>query len=463
MKVAVNFLIVLFLLSAPATLPAQQVDSHSGMPGRAEGDTLALTIDQSIEIALENNPTMRVAVEKVNEAKSQVGEAGTAFLPQLEGQAGYTRLDMAPFFPTSKFMMFGGGTPPPGTPKKITIGLPDNFSASLTLSQPIFTGGKLKNSFEISKLARATAQSELTRTHKELIYQVKAAYWNLVRARQYEKVAAESLEQLRAHLNDVENMYNVGIAAKNDLLKSKVYYSKAKLGLMSARHGVKLARRNLCNTLGISIDKEIICTSNLEAIDTTEIDLDSAIETGLKKSPELKTMDYQKMMAAKQVEIARSGYIPDIFFSANLEYKYPDREYNKDFYTTWTVGFYAQMNLFDWGKAAYQGEEAKSRLKQVEVSRKGLKDGLILNITRAYLSVVEARNEIDAAKEALDQAEENFRVTDEKFKEGLVTNAELLDAQVMLTGAKTDFSNAFINYRMARADLARSMGLDQTR
>jgi len=426
-----------------------------------QGDTLYLTIEQCINIALKRNPDIIAAHERLRQAKSQVGEASTAFLPQLTAQAGYTRLDMAPFFPTSKFAMFGGGGMPPGEepiPKKITIGLPDNFSATLQLQQPIFTGGKIKNSFEISRLAREATENSLRITRKELIYRVKNAYWNLVRAKKFEDVARESERQLSAHLGDVQSMFDVGMAAKNDLLKSKAYYSKAKMGVIKARHAVELARRNLCNLLGIPLEKEIACTTELEEIDTTGIELDTAISKGLSSSPEIKALECQKKIVQKQLAITRSGYLPDVFFTANLGYKYPDREYNKDFYTTWTVGFYAQMNIFDWGKTAYQTESARSKLKETEVTIKGAKDGIILNITRAYLSLIEAKKEIEVAKEALEQAEENYRVTSEKFKEGLVTNTELLDAQVLLSNAKTDYSNAFINYRLAKADLERAMG-----
>jgi len=450
---------LLFLLSAILLNPVKGAGRPAG-DGAIHADTLKLTIEESVALALKYNPDLIAVAEKVEQARSRVGEAGTAFLPQVTAQAGYTRLDMAPFFPTSKFAMFGGGMPPGETdiPKKITIGLPDNFSATLQLQQPLFTGGKIKNSFDISRLAESAVRTNLLRARKELIYQVKNAYWNLVRARKFMEVAEESVEQLAAHLNDVQNMYDVGIAAKNDLLKSKTYYAKAKMGLLKAKHGVELARRNLCNIIGIPIEKEIICTTELEDIDTTAIDLKSAIEKGLARSPELKVLEYQKMIAGKELAISRSGYLPDIIFTANLGYKYPDREYGKDFYTTWTVGFYAQMNIFDWGKTAFKTEEAKSKIKEAEVTLKGVRDAMVLNITRAHLSVIEAKKEIEVAREALEQAEENYRVTNEKFKEGLVTNTELLDAQVLLSNARTDYSNAFINFRLAKADLARAMG-----
>ena len=149
-------------------------------------DTISLTLERSIELGFRNNKELQVAKERVKEAQAYVEEASTAFMPQLTGEMGYTRLDIAPFFPTAKFAQLGGGSMPPDDsgdiPKKITIGLPDNYSAALTLQQPIFTGGKLVDSYKISKMAKLSTESDLQRTNNELIFEIKKAYWNVINA-----------------------------------------------------------------------------------------------------------------------------------------------------------------------------------------------------------------------------------------------------------------------------------------
>lgn len=424
----------------------------------APADTISLSLEESVKLALANNKDLKVIEEKVREARSRVDEAGTSFLPKLTASAGYTRLDVAPFLPTSRFSTLFGSFAPPNLPREITIGLVDNYSTSLKLEQPLFAGGKIANTYEISRFAERGAETEVERTSAELVFQVKRAYLGCVKALKFEVVAAQSVKELEAQLKDVQARYDEGLAATNDVLKTKVYLSQAKLGLMKTGNAVRLARKSLCNLVGLPLESEVDFTTAVEAISPAAVDLDGAVKAGLGRRPELKGIGFEKMIARKDVQISRSGYLPDVFFFANLGYQYPDRDFARDFYTNWSVGLVAQLNVFDWGKTAYQTQESKSRLAQVEISEQSARDAVTLDVTRTYLALTEARDEIDVSREAVAQAEENYRVTNERFKEGLATNTDLLDAEVLLTNARITFSNALVDYVIAQADLSRAMG-----
>ncbi len=451
----------IFVLSA-LTLAAPLFTAEGGTA--APTDTLAISLDESVRLALAHNRDLKVMEEKVAEAQSKVREAGTAFLPQLTGSAGYTRLDIAPFLPTSRFSIFaGGGTTFPGVaiPKRITIGLTDNYSTSVKLQQPLFAGGKIKNAYDISRLAKSTAESELRQTTSELVFEVKRAYLACVKLREFEKVAGESVQQLEAHLRDLQAMSDAGLAATNDVLKTKVYHSESKLALMKAQHAVRLAKNNFCSIVDLPLSTEIAFISRADGVSPTRIDLDTAVRMGVEKRSEIRSMEYRKIMMKEEIATNRNGYFPDIYFFANLGYQYPDREYARDFCTTWSMGVLAQMNVFDWGRVVYKTRQSKSRLKQLEISEQSLKDGITLDVARTYLSLVEAWNEIEVARESVAQAGENYRVTDEMFKEGLATNTELLDAQLLLTNAKTTYRSAIVDYLIAQADLTRATGTPQ--
>jgi outer membrane protein len=108
----------------------------------------------------------------------------------------------------------------------------------------------------------------------------------------------------------------------------------------------------------------------------------------------------------------------------------------------------------------YRTRQSRSELRQIETAERSLRDAITLDVTEAYFSLLESWDEIEAARENVAQAEENYRVTAGRFKEGLATNTEMLDAQVILTGAKTVFGNANADYLVAQADLARAMGAE---
>jgi outer membrane protein len=440
----------------------------SALPLRAQAravqaaDTLALSLEKSVALALANNTDLKIAEEKVVEARSRVAEALAAFFPQFTGSASYTRLDMAPYIPTSRFTSLfgalGGGLPAAPIPTKITIGLPDNYATWLKLQQPLFTGGKIRNAHAMSSLAERGAESDVDRMTADLVFAVKRAYLSCVKARTLETVATESLQRIEAHMNDLEAMYQAGLAVNNDVLKTKVYHAQARLDLMKAQNAERLAQKELCNIVGLPLESAIAFTTTVDEVSPVQTNLDDAVRTGIERRPELKTLGLQKSIARADVAASRGGYLPDVFFFANLGYQYPDREYARDFYTSWNLGVMAQMSIFDWGAVASRVRESRSRFRQVEIAEAGARNDVALDVTRSYLTLVEAWNEIDVAREGVAQAEENYRVTDERFKEGLATNTDLLDAQVLLTKAKTTYGNAKVDYMIAQADMARALG-----
>ena len=343
-------------------------------------------------------------------------------------------------------------------PREITIGLRDNYRAALQLQQPLFAGGRILKTRDIARLAGNAAESDLNGAAGEIVYEVKRAYLSCVKAATIESVSAESVNRFEAHLADIAAMRDAGLAADNDVLKTKVYLSESRLALMKARHAVRLARTYFCNVVDLPLASEIVFTTSVEEAAPAGIDLETAVSAGLRKREELRSIEYRNRMTRKELEIARSGYLPDISFFANLNYLYPNREYEHDFYSSWSMGILAQMNVLDWGRTVYRTRQSRSRLRQIETAERSLRDAITLDVTEAYFSLLEAWDEIEAARENVAQAEENHRVTAGRFREGLATNTEMLDAQVLLTGARTIRGNAIADYLIEQADLARATG-----
>jgi len=420
-------------------------------------DTLAVSLEESVRIALERNKSLAVAREKTNEARARAGETRTAFFPQITGSAGYTRLDVAPYIPTSRLGAIGAAGALPG---EIEIGLRDSYQATLRLQQPLFTGGRIMRSHDIARLAGNAAEAELEGEAGELVYEVKRAYLSCVKAANTESSAAESVRRLEAHLADIEAMRGAGLAADNDVLKTKVYLSESRLALMKTRHAFRLAKTYFCSVVDLPLASEIAFTSNAEAAAPAGIDLETAVETALRKRQELRSIEYRTRMTRKELDVARSGYLPDVSFFASLNYLNPNRELERDFYSSWSMGVLAQMNVFDWGRTVYRTRQSRSRLRQIETAERSLRDAITLDVTEAWFSLLEAWDEIEAARENVAQAEENHRVTAGRFREGLATNTEMLDANVLLTSARTIRGNAIADYLIAEAGLARATGAE---
>lgn len=419
------------------------------------------TVKESIKIALSKSKNLLIARSKIDESYYGLGISKTTFLPKLSTVFNYTRLDEAPFFPTSRFArlgMGGGQIPPEDLPKKITVGDYNNYAAALSIRQPIYTGGKIINSYKIAELETEVAETNLQKSENELIYDVENAYWNVVKAQEFRKVSEDAVKQVNAHMKDLENMYQVGMITENDLLRTKVQLSNAELALIRATNGVKLTKIAFCNTLGIPLDTEVELVDKLKPESIPEIDLKDITARAHSHRPEVKSMQTNIRIAKKAVDISRAGYLPNIHLSADYGYRRPDREYNRDFYGSWAVSLLFQFNIFDWGETSFRISEARNRLNQVEIAKSKLEDGITLEVTQNYLKLLEAKEKIEMSRVNVQQAEENYRVTDEKFKEGMTTNTELLDANTLLTQAKTEYISALADYKVAIAGLKKSTG-----
>jgi len=430
----------------------------------ANSQVKTFNIKESIEVALENNYGLAVAEAQKMESFHNVGIQRTNMFPTLITNFNYTRLDVAPFFPTSTFAKLGGVQPGGDTqpiedmPKKITIGDDKNYSIGLSLRQPIFTGGKIKGSYNIAQYGALAADAEFEKKKRDLALEVKTAFWNVLKAFEYRKLMENSKKQVESHLQDVKNMYKVGMVTENDLLRTKVQLSKIEIEVIKSKHGLKLAKTSFCNVLGIPLDTKFELKEDVAVTKNFNIELDEALKKALKNREEIEALNYNLKIANESVKISKAGYFPDIFLVADYSYRRPNRQYEKEFYNTWTVSLNAQFNIFDWGKTSYQISQAKSRKNQVENSLKQLKNGIKLEVTNAYYKLIEAKEKVTASELNKQQAKENFRVTNELFKQGLVSNTDLLDAQTLLTQAESEYINSKLELKLSIANLLKAMG-----
>ncbi len=433
------------------------------MSGWAQ-NKIHLDLKSSLEIAFQKNSQLKIARAKLDQAEAQLGQARTGFFPKLTSQSNYTRLDYAPFIPLKSFGsifpgggMFGG-LPGGTTPKKITIGRAENYGISISLQQPIFTGFKITNGYSIAKHNKKAAEQNYKKAKEDLIFSVEQAYWNLIKAHKFDEIARESIKQMKAHMQDLQNMYDVGMLTKNEVLKAQVRLSNVQLMEIKAKNAVKLAQTAFCSVVGLPLDTEILLDEPLELIPLPIQNVQQAIQLAKTNRPDLKMIQENVIIGKKMVAMNKASYLPTVAFVANYGYKYPDREYNPDFYATWTVSVVAQMNLFDWGETYYKQAQSEYQLSQIKSTQKMIQDGVTLDVTQSFLQANEAKEKIQVSQKTVAQAKENFRVTEDKFKEGMATNTDFLDANALLTQAKNDYVSALADYRISVAKLLKAVG-----
>jgi outer membrane protein TolC len=410
-----------------------------------------LSLEESIQIGLENSRGIHTAKMKVVSADAKIDEVNSQRLPSLNFDATYTRLsEIDPYSIDTPFGTFD-----------LTQNISNNYSFQLTLSQPVFTGFRLSSTHKIAELSSLASREDLSQAEQELVLNIKNSYWTLFKANKIKEVVDENVEQIKAHLKDGENLFDQGLATRNDVLKVRVQLAEAQLRQIDAQNAVKLAMTNLANIIEIPLTTEIqvqdTVTEKLETIEDMEI----LKEKAAGNRPELKAMEYRVEASQTGINVAQSGWFPQIYLNGNYHYDNPNQRYfpsEKKFQDSWDVNVTLSFDIWNWNKTGSQTEQAEADFEQAKDSYKLLKDAVTLQVTQSYLILTQAKEKLSVSKFSVEQAEENYRVTSELFKQGLILNSELLDVEVALLQAKTNYVQTLVDYKLAKANLERATG-----
>ncbi len=414
-------------------------------------ESRSLSLEESIQIGLKNSELIHSSQMKVNYAEARWSEVNTYRLPSLKLNASYTRLsEIEPFILTTPFGNFD-----------IQPSIVNNYNIKLSLQQPIFTGFKLSSSSDIAEYSYEAQKQEYTKDEQLLIYDIKNAYWGLFKVTKVKNVVDENIGLIRAHLSDVKNFFENGISTKNDVLKVQVQLAEAQLRQIDADNGVKLAQSNLNNVIGLPLSTNVEVQTDVVMEDNITPDLDQLTQEAIENRPELKAMDFRLKAGESGVTMAESGWYPQLYLAGNYYYARPNQRIfpaEDKFNGTWDVSVGLSWDIWNWLSTSDQTKQAEAQLEQVKDGYKSLKDGISLEVTQNYLNLLKAKEKVLASEQSVHQAEENYRVTNETFKNGLALNSDLLDAEFALLQAKTNHIQALADYELAKAGLEKSIG-----
>jgi outer membrane protein len=428
--------------SYSATGIPQESSSEAGKQGVA-----TLTLKESIGIALEKSPTVQSAQSAIQGAEYQRRAAFSDFLPWVSMQYSYTRLDK----PSFVFIPPGPG---------VSVGTKDNYNWATSVTQPVFTGGALTNSYLLAKIGVDTAKVTLEQAKLDLALQVKVAYYAVLTAEKGVEVAQQAVQQLESHYTVAKAFFEVGITAKNDVLQVEVQLAQTRQNLISAEHNLEVARAVFNTLLRRDINETVRLGEALEYTPLT-IDMNALYGEALRERPEIRLSDLGIESAKKEVGIAASKLFPQVSIVYTYERQGDDPTVEGSRFTRmhdWNVMGVAEWTIWDWGKAWWGVGQSKANVFQAQCALKQVKDAVVLDVQAAALKVTEARKNIQVAETAVSQAEEDSRINEERFKGQVATTTDVLDSLTRLTQARTNYYSALSDYNVAKARLQRSIG-----
>jgi outer membrane protein len=414
-----------------------------------------LTLDQAIETALGNNPGLKAADAQIEAADAGILRSTSGFLPKMALSETWSRTD-------SPLMVLGTKlnqeivTPADFNPAVLNDpGAISNYNTRLAVIQPIFNGGKEYIGRTQARLAKDASIQDRERARQETVYSVVKAYYGLLLAREYHKVALQSFETSEANVKLAEARFKAGAVLQSDLLRARVQLAEVKEMLTRSQNGMKLAAASLNFAMGVpqGTDYEV---SGVLAVRDQDSDVGALINEAAAKRPDLLAVELNRRNAEKSVTMARADYLPSLNFMGQMDWN-SDR-FAGDDGRSWAVMAVLQWNLFDGLVTKSKVKEAVATSSRMISLEEQTRSAVQLQVRQAYYNMTASLDRIAATASSVQEAEEGLRIVQKRYETGMTTFVDVLGAENALIRARTNSLQALYDNNIARAELKLAVG-----
>lgn len=417
--------------------------------------TRILTLEECVSIALEQNADAVIGKKYVESAKAGVRGAVANFLPKLNASSSYSHSVQSFQDPLSGISLEGIYVPERYLERKS-----DSYSAGLSMSQSLFRGGYNWANLSSARANHRRVQSSYEQTEQSLALEVKVRYYDLLKATRLLQVAEELVRSSEEQVKLEENLHQIGATTKANVLRAKVKLGEDRLNFISASNNLDLARANLNDILGWTLDTPIDVVDDF-AVEREAPDLSALIQEAISRHPSVKMAEAQQSQAKASLGMAKSGRMPSL--SASGSYSWGDSDLPKDLtdwkgHDSWRVGLSLSLPIFDGFSTKANIRQARLNLAVAQEELQQTKRDVTLAVKQAFLKVTEAEERMQITEESLALAEEERRLAEERYRLGASFLLELIDSQVAYSTAQTNHISALYDYKLAVAQLEQAVG-----
>jgi outer membrane protein TolC len=427
-----------------------------------------LTIEQCRTRAIAYNKQLKVAAYQKGEASAYQKAARTAYLPAISAEASIVHLPneveastSGGFLPTAaseEDALAGNWS---GISNVYSPGLSlqlDNLSyitGGVSLTQPIFTGGKIYYSNKQADAGMEMAEYGYQLKYGQVIELTDKAFWQVAQIEANIKLAESYIEMLTELEEQMNKMYELGLTPASEKLKVSVQKNQSELVLMQARNGLKIAKMYLNQVLGKNLNAAV--NIKYDELNTSLFDMANGLELALNNRNELKLINKQVELSEYDKKIARADYLPSAGVSVQYSSIYISDLYdNMDFQPM--IGAQINIPLFAWGQGHQKQKAAEFVIQQRQEELNRTTDLISLEVMQVKVQIEEAYEAILIAEKNIAEAEESLEETKASFEVGLNTTTDLLNAQASWQSAKAELINAATRFKVLETTWARATG-----
>ena len=409
-------LALLLFVSTPAALAAED-----------------LNLEQAVKLLVENNRTLKNARKDIENAEKDIQLAVRSYFPTLDLQSSYTKLD------EGQQSISTDNSSPLGI--SFEEGPDENYRTSISLTQPIWMGGRVSMQKEIANYSLEIARAKYEQSLEEQIFSLIQAYYGVLQAQGLVEIRSEALDTVNEHLRIVKNNLEAGIAIRRDLLQSQIEQRNAEEELTAAKNDLKIARRRLAQILA---SNKSYSPNDPEINFNLELDQQQLFNTAVENDSQLLILELNKQIIKLNQKLEGQYYRPNVNLNGSYDWQGPeflDEE-------SWSVTLGVNIPLYDGGKGSINAEKKKEELEKVANNRQDLLENIDIEVEESILTVKETEEAIELEQLSLENAEENLEIANKSYEAGVASNTDVIDAQATYNQAKTSLLQADYDYEI---------------
>ncbi|MHB1846738.1 MAG: TolC family protein [Deltaproteobacteria bacterium] len=416
-----------------------------------------LTLDAAERAALERSPDLRGDLAQVEGAEDDARSQRGLLLPKLNAQA-QLQYWGSPYQVSFLSPAAVANIPPAFSSFAAPLTVRNSWTSTetLTLTEPLTPLWGTWSHLEALRLARAAAVAHLSAAGRDLVFQVRQAYFRLLQAQGNADVSKESVGELESHAKVAAEQFEAGTLVKADLLRAQVQLGQARQDLVHAQALVKDAAGALNRLLGRRAGEAVSVEDPFEgALPEAQGTLEELTAKALGSRPDLEELSLRRAQADKEVTAAWSQLVPAIALTGQYQHATGQLFLPAD---QAFVGASLNWDVWDWGRDYYAVKSAQARASQGQASLEAARLRLEAEVQEAFDTLGSDRDALKVAAEVVEQAQEGFRLETQRYEAQTATSTDLLDAQASLSQSKYRRSNARYDYLTALAQLEALVG-----
>lgn len=450
-----------------------------------EQTKLIVDLNTAIDIALSENPSIKIADMEITKKQYSKKSAYGALFPQIDLIGQYQRtIKQQTMYMDGAFNMFGDVDPskfepheleildvlsramapdPDADPNQgIQVGRKNMWSGGLNVSLPLVVPSLWKN-IQLSQTDIEFSMEQARSSKIDLTNQVKKSFYNNLLAMESYEVFKETYRNDSINLVNIKNKYAQGIVAEYDVVTAEVRLKSIIPNILQAENAIKISELQLKMLMGIDADVEMEISGSLLDYEETMFNAIVPNDDDLSSNSDLKQFDLQTDMAQKGLEIQKMQLLPTLTSSFNYMYMSQNNDFKMSTYR-WdpysVAGITLAIPLFSGGQKRNNIKQSEIQLLQMKYQRKDIERGLKLSVKNNIEMMNKSIEQVVATESSVEQAKKGYEITQKRYDTGMGTIVDVNAAALAVTSAELQYRNAIYDYLAAKSDLEKTLGYD---